>query len=131
MAEQTPNARTGCGGVAGCLILAIAATAVLVYFVVRPFLEERGWTLERISRSARETAGKVEELGDKAKAGAKRAAEQVRGKAEKVEDKAEDAVEAVEDHVEAVKEKVEEAPLKPPKAVKKVEEKADSLIIDR
>ncbi len=105
------------GKVIGYLILAAAVIGVVVWFIIRPALEERGYTRDGLEQKAEDIKEKVSDTADAA-------GDKIRQITSKGADAAEETGEKVEDAAENVKQTGE-------KAARKIEKSTENLeIID-
>ena len=82
--------------VLGCLILIIAVIAVLVWFILKPKMEEAGYSFAGISEKASNIKDKVSET-------VRDAADKYKDTKDKVKDKTDEAKENISEKVEEVK----------------------------
>lgn len=96
----------GCGQMIGCLILIAAVLAVVIYFIVRPEMEERGITLDSLKNQTLDLKDQIAEKVDATRNSIEEAGDKASDMKENVEDKIQD----LKDTGERVKENIPEAP---------------------
>lgn len=121
-AAPQPKTGLGCGGWFGIVILIVAVSAVIFYFVIRPALQEKGVDVDsklddlrttgerawkRVRGEGEEAAEKVSRAGETVKEAAAEAAEKTGELAGKAQSKGEEVSRKVKEKAEETAEKVD------------------------